>query len=151
VRPDKEIDAAGLALLAAARTAAGRSQAEAHERCGAAAETADGAVHPGATYAEAGCTALAACAERVAVWSARAASAAPIARIALWMPSSAGAHPCGSCLQVLLELAPGAEFLAQRGDDPPQRLGLERLMPDAFLAFQEPAPTPEHSEDEDQP
>jgi cytidine deaminase len=128
-----------LALLRAARAAAVRSVAPAPERCGAVAATADGARFPGASLVPVDGAGPCACAERIAVWSARAATSAPVVHLALWIPTGAGQHPCGSCLQVLLELAPGAELWMQRGDDAPRRLEMSALMPAAFVDFR-PAP-----------
>jgi len=134
-------------LLRAARAAARRAAAPPAGRCGAIAATADGGRFPGATLVAADGAGPCACAERIAVWSARAATSAPVVRLALWVPAPAGHHPCGSCLQILRELAPGAQVLMQRGDDPPRRLDLEFLMPAAFLGFQPVAPPPAARED----
>jgi cytidine deaminase len=131
-----------LDLLRSARAAACRAQAPAPERCGAMAATADGGRFPGASLVPADAAGLCACAERVAVWSARAATTAPVVRLALWTPAGAGQHPCGSCLQVLRELAPDADLVLQRGDDPPRRLEPADLMPAAFTSFRAAAPPP---------
>jgi cytidine deaminase len=105
------------------------------------AETADGGRYPGASHHPPDGAGVGACAERVAVWAARAATGAPIVCLALWIPAAAGHHPCGTCLQVLQELAPGARLVMQRGDGPARRLDLAELLPDAFVSYR-PAPPP---------
>jgi cytidine deaminase len=127
-------------LLREARDAARRARATVAERTGAVALTADGERFPGAAQHFAAAAGLSACAERVAVWAARAAGAGEITCLALWMPAGAGAHPCGICLQVVRELAPGACLLVQRGDAPASRHEPDDLMPDAFEHFQAPGP-----------
>jgi len=140
--PEEEFGPELLSLLRSARAASCRSEAAPRERCGAVAETADGARYPGASRRPQDGTALDACAERVAVWAARAGTAAPVVRLALWAATGAGSHPCGSCLQVLRELAPGAALVMQRGDAPPRRLQPAGLLPDAFVSFEPVSPPP---------
>ncbi len=142
-----DIAPAELALLRAARAASHRAEVGAADRCGAVAETADGGRYPGASYHPPDGVGVGACAERVAAWAARAATAAPIVCLALWVPAAAGQHPCGSCLQVLRELAPGARLVTQRGDGPPHRLVLDELLPDAFASYLAAPPPPPPEED----
>ncbi len=128
-------------LLRAARRAAGRAQTPDGQRAGAAAETRDGQRFLGAAVGLPELAPLAVCAERVAVWAARAATEAPIERIAIWVEARSRAHPCGTCLQVLRELAPDARLWLQRGDRPAEEIDVESLLPDAFRTYV-PAPTP---------
>lgn len=126
---------ADLAHLAAARSAASRAQAPPAARCGALALTRDGGRHLGVTIQLEGAPGLSVCAEQIALSAARAAGAEPVERLYLWVPALAAAHPCGRCLQVWHELAPGALGFLQRGDGEPEALLLERLLPDPFTSY----------------
>lgn len=141
------LEPAELSLLQAARATSSRAEVVAPDRCGAMAETADGRRYPGASHHPPTCSGVGACAERVAVWTARAATEAPIVCVALWVPAGAGHHPCGACLQVLQELAPGARLVMQRGDSTPRRLDLAELLPDAFVSYLPEVPPPPARED----
>ncbi len=144
---DAGLGPAEQSLLQAARATSYRAEVVTPDRCGAMAETADGGRYPGASLHPPDGAGASACAERVAVWTARAATAAPIIRLALWVPAGAGQHPCGTCLQVLQELAPGARLLMQRGDEPPRRLDLAELLPDSFVSYLAAPPPPPAQED----
>ena len=134
-----EITPAERELLDEARDIAGRSQAPAREKAGAFVLTRDGRRFPGITIRLDTAAGLSVCAEQVALCAAKAGSAAAIEKVILWIPAAAGAHPCGQCLQIWIELAPGARFLLQRGDDEPQLLDLQQLMPDPFRQFERPS------------
>ncbi|MBD3236352.1 MAG: tRNA dihydrouridine synthase DusB [Candidatus Eisenbacteria bacterium] len=123
------------AHLAAARAAARRAWAPPRERCGAVAISRAGERFCGATMQLAAPSGLSVCAEQVALCAARAAGAGEIACVCLWIGPAAGDHPCGTCRQIWLELAPRARWLLQRGDQPPQWLSLDRLLPDPFRDF----------------
>lgn len=122
-----------------ARSIAHRSQAPQTERTGAIAVTQDGSRFPGVAIHLKAAAGLSACAEEVAICTARGATDSSIEQIALWVPELAGDHPCGKCLQLWRELAPEAGFFLQRGDAEPQELDLHRLLPDAFVQFKRPS------------
>lgn len=93
-------------LLDAARQARERAYVPYSDfAMGAAARTADGAVHLGALVENVS-LGLAMCAERVAMFSSVAAGAGPVVQLALVAPRTDGelTTPCGACLQVALEL-----------------------------------------------
>ncbi len=94
-------------LVAAALEARGRAYVPYSDfAAGAAVLTASGEVVPGALV-ENLVFGLAMCAERVAMFSALAQGHRDLAALALAAPSTAGRRtmPCGSCLQVAIELA----------------------------------------------
>ncbi len=124
------------ALLQEARALAQRSIGPAAQSAGAIAVTEDGARFPGVEIHLENSGTLSVCAEQVAMSAARASSRSSITTLALWIPPTARRHPCGPCRQIWLELAPGARFLLQRGDEAPVLLSPETLMPDAFTSFE---------------
>jgi cytidine deaminase len=114
-------------LVAAAHSARERSYAPySGFAMGAAVRTADGSVVPG-SLVESISLGLAMCAERVAIFSAVAAGAAPITALALVARRTAGevTMPCGACLQVLAEHAGGD--CAVIGEAPDGERRTERL------------------------
>ena len=78
-----------LAAIEEARMIAQRAAAPAAERSGAVAVTADGRRFPGITVRMRSAAGLSVCAERVAIYAARAATDAPIEELALWVPACA--------------------------------------------------------------
>lgn len=118
-------------LIDAARMAQERAYAPySRYRVGAAVEAADGTVFTGCNVENAS-YGLAMCAERVALGTAVAAGARAFRRVVVASSSEPPASPCGSCRQVLLELAPEAEVVAV-GPQTTQRWRVADLLPDAF-------------------
>ncbi|MFQ5743235.1 MAG: cytidine deaminase, partial [Acidobacteriota bacterium] len=94
-------------LIAAARAARARAHAPySHFAVGAAVRTADGIIHPGCNI-EISSYGLTLCAERVALFGARAAGATRLQALALVAAGKAGrpTPPCGACRQVIWDLA----------------------------------------------
>jgi cytidine deaminase len=118
-------------LLEAARRAQQRAYAPySGFRVGAAVEAGDGSIHVGCNVENAS-YGLAMCAERVALGTAVTAGAREFRRIAVVSDSEPPASPCGSCRQVLYELAPDAEIVAV-GPHSTRRWRIADLLPDAF-------------------
>ena len=72
------------------------------------------------------------CAERVALVAARAAGFGPIQRVTVACLRAPGGTPCGGCRQVIAELAPDAEVVIWRGDQPSEVTTAKALLPGAF-------------------
>lgn len=99
---------ADTALLAAAEEARGRAHAPySGFAVGAAVRTASGRVFTGGNV-ENGSYGLSMCAERVALFTARAAGADAIEALAVVAHQPTPISPCGACRQVMAELAPAA-------------------------------------------
>lgn len=125
-------------LVEAARAARERAYAPySRFRVGAAVEADDGSVHVGCNVENAS-YGLAMCAERVALGAAVTAGARNFRRIAVVTDTDPPASPCGSCRQVLNELAPEAEVVAV-GPATTRRWRVAELLPDAFSRRQLPA------------
>ena len=122
------------ALVMAARAA--REQAYApYSRfaVGAAALTASGRIFPGCNIENAAYPACL-CAERVALVSAYAAGEHEIVALAVVADTPGPASPCGTCRQVILELAPGCVItLANMRGDTLQTTP-DALLPGGFTA-----------------
>jgi cytidine deaminase len=106
------------ALIAAAYEARSRAYAPySHFAVGAAVLTASGKVFLGCNIENAAYGATI-CAERVALACAYAAGEREITALAVVTPTEAVASPCGTCRQVILELAPHSDVLLLnlRGD-----------------------------------
>lgn len=106
-------------LLQSAREAAARARAPySHFPVGAAVETVNGQIYLGCNI-ESASYGLTVCAERVAIFAALAAGAAPT-RLAVTCPNGdpsdpTSLTPCGACRQVMLDqLGPNAEVLIDR-------------------------------------
>lgn len=98
-------------LLSAALDARERAYAPySHFAVGAAVLTASGTVYPGCNIENAAYPATV-CAERVALWSAYAAGEREIVAIAVVTATEGPASPCGTCRQVIAELAPSCIVL----------------------------------------
>jgi cytidine deaminase len=118
-------------LIEAARRAQQRAYAPySGFRVGAAVEAEDGTIHLGCNVENAS-YGLALCAERTALGAAVTAGARGFRRIAVASDSEPPASPCGSCRQVLAELAPAAEVIAV-GPQSTRRWQVTELLPDAF-------------------
>jgi len=72
------------------------------------------------------------CAERVAVYNAVSAALRPIVAIAVVAAGVSPPRPCGACLQVLAELAPGADLYLATPDGSFEQMGLAELLPHPF-------------------
>lgn len=81
-----------------------------HFRVGAAVQTASGNVYPGCNIENAAYSPCI-CAERVALFSAYAAGDRDITAVAVVTETAGPASPCGTCRQVIAELAPNATIL----------------------------------------
>ena len=100
---------------------------------GAAVRTVDGQVYCGCNI-EISSYGLTMCAERVALFAARAAGAQELEAIAVVGPGAGGAPtpPCGACRQVIWDLAPKAEiYLATPEGRVEVRAAID-LLPDPF-------------------
>ncbi len=124
-------DAASLAMEALA--AAERAVVPASGfRVGAVVEDAEGRLVTGANVEHEPDWSRGLCAERTALVGAVAAGLGPIRRLAVACPTAPGGTPCGGCRQVIAELAPDAEVVIWRGDDPPDVTTPAALLPGAF-------------------
>ncbi len=124
-------DAAG--GLEAALAAAQRAVVPASDfRVGAVVEDAAGRTVVGANVEVAGDWTRGLCAERTALVAARAAGLGPIVRLSVACLRVPGGTPCGGCRQVIAELAPDAEVVIWRGDEPAEVTTPEALLPGAF-------------------
>jgi cytidine deaminase len=102
---------ADTALLAAATEARGRAHAPySGFAVGAAVRTASGRVFTGSNV-ENGSYGLSMCAERVALFTARAAGTDPVEALAVVAHQPTPISPCGACRQVMAELAPAARVI----------------------------------------
>ncbi|MFW5867354.1 MAG: cytidine deaminase [Armatimonadota bacterium] len=118
-------------LVAAARLARERAFAPySNFPVGAAVMCADGRVFEGCNIENAA-YGLTICAERVALFSAIASGCRQIDAIAIAGPDERPLSPCGSCRQVMLELAPDAEVI-MAGEDARRTRMVRDLLPDAF-------------------
>lgn len=72
------------------------------------------------------------CAERVAVFSARAQGKGKIVAVAIVTPSGATCTPCGTCRQVLWELARHADIVLEDGKGGYFTQRPQALLPQAF-------------------
>ncbi len=108
-------------LVAAALAAQARAYAPySRFAVGAAALTADGQFFSGANIENAAYP-LTICAERVALFCAHMASAAPVVALAVVTPTPTVASPCGACRQVIFELAPRAQIVLLNADGTERR------------------------------
>lgn len=149
-RPLDELGPDDRELVEAARRARERAHAPySRFRVGAAARTADGAVHLGCNV-EISSYGLTLCAERLALFAARAAGADRIDRLAVVGPGHGDAPtpPCGACRQVIWDLAPDATLLLatptgavlsrRPADLLPEPFGPADLVEDAEMETTEP-------------
>ena len=119
-------------LLAAARRARERAYAPySNFAVGAAVLCADGRVFAGCNIENAAYGPTV-CAERVAMFSAVAAGCRQIEAIAVVGPGGGPLTPCGTCRQVMWELAPNAVVLMEGGDGDGVTATVEELLPSAF-------------------
>jgi cytidine deaminase len=124
-------------LLEAARAASARAYAPySGYRVGAALLTASGEIIVGCNV-ENGSYGLSICAERNAVFAARARNLldpeqAPLAAVAVHAPRGSRPWPCGACRQVLLEFATPETPVLVNGADGTVERRLGELLPDAF-------------------
>lgn len=98
---------------------------------GAAVLCADGRVFSGCNIENASYGATV-CAERVALFAARAAGCDKVVALAVVGPSAQPTPPCGICRQVLAELAPGAQVIMAGVDGYCLTLSVADLMPLPF-------------------
>ena len=120
------------ALLAAALAA--RSQAYipySHFAVGAAVRTASGRIFPGCNVENAAYPSTI-CAERVALTSAYAAGEREIVALAVVADTPGPVSPCGTCRQVLFELAPKAQVLLGNLKGDTQLTTAQDLLPYGF-------------------
>jgi cytidine deaminase len=120
------------ALVEAARAARERAYARySRFAVGAAVQTADGQIFHGCNIENAAYPATI-CAERVALFSAYAAGCREISAVAVIADTPGPVSPCGSCRQVLLELAPASTVILAnlRGDT--RQTTPQELLPGGF-------------------
>lgn len=124
--------------------AAGEARTHAHApfsgyAVGAAVRTADGDVYRGCNI-ESSSYSLTICAERVALFGARASGASEVHALAVVGPLHRGGPtpPCGACRQVMYELAPDARILLATPQGSVRVCSVEDLLPWPF--------GPEHDE-----
>lgn len=98
---------------------------------GAAALTEAGDVVPGCNIENAS-YAPTICAERVAVFSAKARGLGPIVAVAIVTESGAQCSPCGTCRQVLWEVARDAEIIVEDGRGGLNTFTVADLLPNPF-------------------
>ncbi len=100
---------------------------------GAAVRAVDGQVYSGCNI-EISSYGLTMCAERVALFTARAAGAQELEAIAVVGPGTDGTPtpPCGACRQVIWDLAPGAEIYLATPEGRVEVRAAADLLPDPF-------------------
>lgn len=124
------LDYAG--LIEAARTARARAYAPySRFAVGAAAQTASGKLFVGCNIENAAFP-VTVCAERVALFSAWAAGEREIVALAVVAETEGPVSPCGSCRQVIFELAPRAVVLLGNMGDALHVSTAEALLPGGF-------------------
>lgn len=123
------------ALLEAAREVRGRAYAPySGFGVGAALLDVEGRIHPGVNVENVSYS-LSTCAERAAVVRAVGEGVRMFRAIAVAGPDDAAAcMPCGSCRQILFEIAPDLEIVVAGRDGKPRVVGLAALLPEAFGA-----------------
>jgi cytidine deaminase len=120
------------ALVAAAVAARERAYAPySGFAVGAAVLTSSGRVFPGCNIENAAYPATC-CAERTAVFSAYAAGERHITAIAVIADTTGPVSPCGTCRQVIAELAPQATVILTNTNGAVQYTTPAALLPDAF-------------------
>lgn len=102
---------------------------------GAAVLTASGKIFPGGNIENAAYP-VSLCAERVALVSAYAAGEREITAIAVVTATDDVASPCGSCRQVMLELAPRSTVVLLNVEGRQRRTTPQELLPHGFGAAQ---------------
>ena len=122
------------ALVAAARAARERAYCPySHFAVGAAALTASGRIFPGCNVENAAYPATI-CAERTALLSAYAAGEREIVALAVIADTPEPVSPCGTCRQVILELAPGCTVALANMDGEIALITPDELLPGGFTA-----------------
>ena len=120
------------ALLSAAREAQKMAYAPySGYRVGAALCTTQGEIFTGANIENASFSMII-CAERVAVFRAVMAGEREFEALAVTSSGSGGVTPCGACLQVLAEFAPGLKVFTEDANGECIEYGLKDLLPCAF-------------------
>jgi cytidine deaminase len=120
------------ALLQAAREARERAYAPySRFAVGAAVVTASGRVFPGCNIENAAYPSTI-CAERVALTSAYAAGERDVVALAVVADTSGPVSPCGTCRQVIHELAPNASVVLANMGDAVQFVTPRELLPFGF-------------------
>lgn len=126
------------ALVAAAVAARERAYAPySRFAVGAAVLTASGRVFPGCNVENAAYGATC-CAERTALFSAYAAGERRITAVAVVADTAGPVSPCGTCRQVLAELAPGATVILANTAGAMHHTAPEELLPGAFTPAELP-------------
>ena len=121
-------------LVRAAQAARERAYAPySRFQVGAAALSASGRVFPGCNIENAAFPATV-CAERAALFSAYAAGEREITALAIVTDTSEPASPCGTCRQVIRELAPGCVVVLANMRDEVYVTTPEALLPGAFTS-----------------
>ncbi len=100
-------------------------------RVGAALLTTRGKVFAGANIENASYS-MTICAERVAVFRAVMAGEKEFEALAVTSGGSGRVTPCGACLQVLAEFAPGLKVFTEEANGEYKEYGLKDLLPCAF-------------------
>lgn len=120
------------ALALAARQAARQAYAPySRFTVGAAILTADGRVFPGCNVENAS-YGLTNCAERTAIFSARAAGMEEVVAVCIYTPTPTPTPPCGACRQVLNEFGPAMRVRAVCDGPEVIDTTLDALLPGAF-------------------
>ena len=121
------------ALVAAARAARERAYCPySHFAVGAAALTASGRIFPGCNVENAAYPATI-CAERTALLSAYAAGEREIVALAVIADTPEPVSPCGTCRQVILELAPGCTVALANTHGDIRLTTPQELLPGGFM------------------
>lgn len=127
------------ALIQAARTARERAYAPySRFAVGAAALTSSGAVFLGCNIENAAFP-VTCCAERVALFAAFAANQREIVALAVTADTPGPVSPCGSCRQVIFELAPNATIILTNLNDAQAITTPAALLPGGFTPDNLPA------------
>ena len=123
-------------LVTAALDARKRAYAPySHFAVGAAVLTASGTVYPGCNIENAAYPATV-CAERVALWSAYAAGEREIVAVAVVTATEGPASPCGTCRQVIAELAPTCVVILTNLHGNTIEMRPDQLLPHGFSKVQ---------------
>jgi cytidine deaminase len=119
-------------LEAAARAASARAYCPySHFRVGAAVLTDDGSIFAGCNVENAS-YGLTICAERNAVFQAKAQGKDRIEAVLVYTPTATATAPCGACRQVIREFGPDAEVICVCEGPTVLRTNLSNLLPDSF-------------------
>jgi cytidine deaminase len=119
-------------LMAAAKSASEHAYCPySHFRVGAAVLTEDDEIFAGCNVENAS-YGLTICAERNAIFQAKARGKSQVRAVVIYTPSPSPSAPCGACRQVINEFGPEAAVISICDGPDVLRRTLAELMPDAF-------------------